>query len=323
MTNHPRCPYCGTARPSSEPRCPRCGHAWIDQTIADAVASPAPVPATRPSAAPRTPEAPARTRPRWLFPVVITSAAVAVYAVVFVVLLQRTGDVDEPSPPVVAPTTTATVAPTTSAATTSVPTTIAPTTTSTTTTTTTTTTTQPPVPTIPPLGEPIPLEQLTLGAFALGPLTFGDENANALGRLVATLGQPDDVFAIGEADGLCPTETGRAARFGWLTALTRDEAGDEVLVGYRLEQPPSGEATDPTSELETISGAAIGDTLAEWNSIYGTSIVRTTDIDGTPHLLLLRSSDERTLLWGPLSTDDPPVVQGIFSPRPCDGGPFG
>lgn len=253
----------------------------------------------------------------------ITAGAVAVYAVVFIVLLQRTGDVDEPSPPAVAPTTTSIVSTTDPVATTSVPTTTTAPTTTTSSTTTTTTTTQPPVPTIPPLGEPIPLDQLTLGAFALGPLTFGDDDSNALGRLAATLGQPDEVSTIGEAEGLCPTETGRAARFGWLTALTRDEAGDEVLVGYRLEQPPSGDANDPTSELETISGAAIGDTLPTWNSIYGTSIVRTTEIDGTPHLLLLRSSDERTLLWGPLTTDDPPVVVGIYSPRPCDGGPFG
>ena len=116
---------------------------------------------------------------------------------------------------------------------------------------------------------------------------------------MATFGQPDEVVPIGEGDGLCPTESGRAARFGWLTALFRDEAGREVLVAYRVESPPTG------------------------GEGHGTSIVRTAERGGDPFLLLLRSSDERTLLWGPLSGDDPPVVTGIYSPRPCDGGPFG
>ena len=163
-------------------------------------------------------------------------------------------------------------------------------------TTTTTTTTEPPV---QALGDPIALEDLTLGAFSLGPLDFGDADISALGRLVATFGQPDDVSPIGEAEGLCPTESGRSARFGWLTVLLRDEAGTEVLVAYRLEEPADAVPGHPTADLRTISSAAIGATAAEWNAIYGTSIVRTGEVDGTPVLLLLRSSDERTLLWGP------------------------
>ena len=199
-------------------------------------------------------------------------------------------------------------------------TTVAPATTQPPTTTTTTTTTEPP---IQALGDPIALEDLTLGAFSLGPLDFGDADISALGRLVATFGQPDDVTPIGEAEGLCPTESGRSARFGWLTVLVRDEAGTEVLVAYRLEEPVDAVPGHPTADLRTISGAAIGDTSAEWNAIYGTSIVRTGEVDGSPVLLLLRSSDERTLLWGPLSQDEPTVMLGIYSPRPCDGGPFG
>lgn len=266
------------------------------------------------------------TKRRWLFPVAITAGALAVYAIVFAVLLDRTGKDDDPEPPIATPTTTAPEPPPTTApdpvTTTPAPppTTAAPTTTAV---PTTTTTTEPPPPPIPALGDPIPLEELTLGAFSLGPLEFGDADTNALGRLVATFGQPDEVTAIGEADGLCPTESGTAARFGWLTVLLRDEAGVDVLVAYRLEDPESGEADHPTADLRTISGAAIGDTVANWNAIYGTSIVRTAEVDGRAVLLLLRSSDERTLLWGPLTDDDPALMAGVYSPRPCDGGPFG
>lgn len=248
------------------------------------------------------------------------------YAIVFAVLLDRTGRDDPPAPPIASATTavldpspTMISEPVTTAVTlapsiTSVPATTLPAT------TTTPPTTEPP---IPSLGDPIPLDELTLGAFSLGPLDFGSTDTNALGRLVATFGQLDSVEAIGEANGLCPTESGRAARFGWLTVLVRDEAGTEVLVAYRLGQPDSADEGHPTATLQTISGAAIGDTAARWNDIYGTSIVRTVEIDGGPVLLLLRSSDERTLLWGPLSTDAPAAMQGINSPRPCDGGPFG
>ena len=261
-------------------------------------------------------------RRRWLFPVAITAGAVAVYAIVFAVLLDRTGRDPEPSPPAAVLSTVVSDPTIQSQATTQTgppETTVAPTTTQPPT-TTTTTTTEPPV---QALGDPIALEDLTLGAFSLGPLDFGDADISALGRLVATFGQPDDVSPIGEAEGLCPTESGRSARFGWLTVLLRDEAGTEVLVAYRLEEPADAVPGHPTADLRTISSAAIGATAAEWNAIYGTSIVRTGEVDGTPVLLLLRSSDERTLLWGPLSQDEPTVMLGIYSPRPCDGGPFG
>ena len=324
--SNPRCLYCDTPRPPSEARCPQCGHPWIDATIAEAIAPP-----VKPDGADVI-EVPVSGveiqgvgRRRWVFPVAITAGAVAVYAIVFAVLLDRTGRDPEPSPPDAAPSTVASDPPVTSiqqpATTPTSPpeTTLAPTTTRPPT-TTTTTTTEPP---IPALGDPIALEDLTLGAFSLGPLDFGDTDISALGRLVATFGQPDEVSTIGEAEGLCPTESGRSARFGWLTVLVRDEAGTDVLVGYRLEEPAEAVPGHPTADLRTISGAGIGDTETEWNAIYRTSIVRRTEIEGMPMLLLLRSSDERTLLWGPLSQDEPAAMLGIYSPRPCDGGPFG
>ena len=329
MAQSPRCIFCDTPRPASVPRCPECGNHWIDVTIAEAVAPPT---AERPPTAPdvraiTTQPAPKR-KPRrlWLFPVGITLAAVAVYAIVFAVLIDRSGPDEEP-PDAASSTTVVTdpdpTTPTTApdVSTTDTPlTTVPPTTPTTTTEPPPTTSTLPP---IDPIGSAIELEDLTLGAFSLGPLTFGDGDTNALGRLAATFGQPDDRRTIGEGDGLCPTDTGTAARFGWLTAYVRDEGDAEVLVGYRLEAPPDGPDGHPTADLKTISGAAIGDTVADWNQTYRTSLVITDEVDGVSVLMLLRSSDERTLLWGPLDDSDPAKLIGIYSPRACDGGPFG
>ena len=277
------------------------------------------IPISEPEPAP----APKRS---WRLPLIITSAAVAVYAIVFATLIAGSG----PEDPAAAPPATTTVndpAATTIATEPSsagpFPTTAPAQTTLTPPPTTVVEITTPPAPTIPPVGDPIALEDLALGAFALGPLDFNDGDINALGRLVSTFGQPDEAYPIGEPDGLCPTESGTAARFGWLTAFLRDEDGTDVLVGYRLEEPVEGGLGHPTAELKTISGAVIGDTIEEWNTIYRAfGGVIEQEVDGTPVLLLLRLSDERTLLWGPLTDGDPVLVTGVFSPRPCDGGPF-
>lgn len=329
MADSPRCVFCGTPRPAEVPRCPECGNRWIDATIAEAVAPPS---------RPPTPVAPTvhevdvaardkrRKRRRWVFPLSITLAAVAIYAIVFVVLIERSGPDDEPDAGVTTTTAVSEPTSTTSGPDQSTTTTAATTTTSTEPPSSTTTTEPPPstttLPPIEPDGRPIAIEDLTLGAFALGPLTIGDDEVDALGRLVATLGQPDSIRDIGEADGLCPTETGREARFGWLTVLVRTEGDTEVLAAYRVEEPGDGASDDPTAGLETISGAKIGDTVDQWNSIYRTSEIRIDEVDGRPVLLLLRSSDQRTLLWGPVDDGDPQRVIGIYSPRPCDGGPF-
>ena len=323
MSQPPRCIFCGTPRSAEVPQCPKCGSSWIDATIDEATASPP----TRQTILPENTKGntilgkTSQRHRRWLFPLLAAVIVATAYGITFAVFINRSDSNSEQTD--MSSAMTATTTELTEISTTSAPTEVATTETTQPETTQpeTTTSTQPP---IPEVGDAIPLEDLTLGAFALGPLTFGDQNVDALGRLVATFGQPDDLRNIGESDGLCPTDTGRTARFGWLTVYLRNELEIEVLVGYRVESPTNGSAGEhPTSELRTISGAAIGDTVPDWNDTYKTSIVVTALLDGTPHLLLLRSSDERTLLWGPLDiAGDPSRLIGIYSPRPCDGGPF-
>jgi len=254
------------------------------------------MPATEPATADRR---------GWWVALGVAAAVLALYLIVFVFLLN-----DGNGEPVVIDSTTTT----TTEATTTTTTTEATTTTSTSTTTTTT------IP-IEAVGDPIPLTDLELGAFALGPIDLGGGSTDALGRLVATLGQPDLRGDATEADGLCADTTGATYRWGGLTGIFMDVEGGQILVGYRLTPAPDGAAVD-TDELATLSGLHLGQTVGDIRAIYANSGVAIIDRNGTPTFVLQRSSDDRTLLWGPVSSsDDAAVVEGIFSPLWCDAGP--
>ena len=85
----------------------------------------------------------------------------------------------------------------------------------------------------------------------------------------------------------------------------------------------AGPAGHPTEGLRTPSGAGLGDTVAEIDTVYAGPIVEVGDLDGSPHLFVIRSTDLRTLIWGPLSGEgDDAVLLGINSPYKCDDGPF-
>ena len=344
------CVFCGVVRSLEEPHCPRCGRPWIDSRVP--VATPlarlgptsghvmSVMTATAaahtasgggavmvdgetgyPEIAEREPgpgtddetlllgggEPPVTplddSAVRWWLPVGIALLVFAAYAFVFSVLLSRSGR-EEIAAPVT--TTTRGTEPSTS-------------TTTTTATPVTTTLPQTTLPEIPARGDPIPLRELRLGAFQLGPLEFGDPNA--LGALVATLGQPDTYFPVGESLGLCPIDEGRAMVWGPLTAIFRSEEGNELLVAYRLEGG-RGAADHPAGSLRTLSGVGLGDDAAAIEANYEGSRVVFQDIEDRDGFLVLRSTDERTLLWGWLSPDEPATITLVASPRPCDGGPF-
>lgn len=314
--------FCGNEFPVELERCPTCGRPWIDQRLSE-VADGATVQIGEVGTVPEAPidTEPARRVPLWLIAGGVALVALTVYGVVFSVLLNDGDGVTAaatttPTTALPTPTTAAVVPATTSppiATTTTQP---PPTTTSTSTTTTTTTT-------IPPIeeGTPIPIGDVTLGAFALGPLQVGSNGATALGRLAATFGQPTELMNLTGGDlGICGDDVGQAVRFGWVTAIVVGETGSETFVGYRYDEGPLGH---PTAGLQTLSGAGVGDTVAEVDAIYAGPLVRVGDVDGSPHLFVLRSSDRRTLLWGPVTgTGDEAVVEGLYAPYWCDDGPF-
>jgi hypothetical protein len=151
-------------------------------------------------------------------------------------------------------------------------------------------------------------------------LRVGSNGTIAVERLAGTFGQPTDIVPLagGEA-GICDGETGRIVYFGGVGAILVGEPGDEVFGGYVYVDEPG----HPSEGLVTLSGAGIGDTVAEVDAVYAGSLVRVGEVDGRPHLFILRSSDRRTLLWGPLRGDgDDAVLAGINAPYWCDNGPF-
>jgi len=310
-----RCLFCGTARPVNQAFCPTCGRPWIDTRAGEDLPASTPAPpaaATEPTgeSSPPVAEPPPATGGYRRLALGIALGIVFTYALVFVFLLNSRGG-EAPTALPSATTTAGSVAPTT---TTAPPTTTTMPTTTTPSTTTTTTTTIPPIEAV---GDPIPIGDLSLGAFAIGSLNFGDDDA--LGRLVASLGQPDRVETAGPDLGLCPTEAGIAVGWGGFTAIFRTNRDLNALVGYRLDQV---DRPHPTDQMATKSGLQLGDTLLDLNQIYVASQTAVVTIDGSPFFLLLRSTDDRTLLWGPLTSSAADgVVMGIYSPRPCDGGP--
>ena len=184
------CVFCGTARRGSVALCPTCGRPWIDQVPAEAAVSTPLVrrgdatvaTVTKDGKTAEVPPLPAPSPPPnrtpWYIAAAADIGAIALYVLFFGVWISGEGE-DDPTAVVSLPPTS--VTPTTPPPTTA--TTAAPTTTTSSTTTTSTTTT---LPLIPAAGAPVPLDELTLGAFALGPFDFGDSASATLGRLVQT-----------------------------------------------------------------------------------------------------------------------------------------
>lgn len=318
-----RCVYCGATRPVTKPICPQCGHTWIDTKVGEQLPplTPEIVAASKEEraalAATAVPTEPAKERRRPWGLLVGAALALIVIVVAFSGLF---GGSDEEDPVAAASTTTTTtVASTTVPPTTSTTTTTAAPTTTTTSTTTTTTTTTTLAP-IEPEGSPVAVADLTLGAFSLGPFSL-DADAAYLGRLVASLGQPDSGDEAGIELGICEGDNGFAYTWDGFTAIFRVDEDRQVLVGYQLNATGSDH---PTQSMTSRSGLELGHTIETLNAIYLQSGVAFENIDGTSHFILLRSGDATTLLWGPVTSTEPSgVIEGIYSPLACDGGPHG
>jgi len=326
------CLWCGETRAIAVERCSRCGHGWIDQTLDEARMGQVIELPDLPGGDDASP--PSRRR-RWA---AYGLAAALVALLGATALYLSTGGTTPSSSTVIAGSnidpvlvdasttsaaavTTPVAAPTTLPVTVPVPTTgPAPTTQPAPTTlpppitspsTTTTTTSLPPLPS----GDALPADTLTLGAFAFGPLNFGIGGEAVAERLVATFGQPTARLAGDASWGLCPGADGRILQWDGFSAIFRQDGAGETFVGYRYD----GSA----DAMRTISGLQVGMTLDEAQALYPSSIITTTKLeDGSAIYLLQRSSDRRTLLWGPIDDGAQLVVAGIYSYRSCDRGPF-
>lgn len=336
----PLCVYCGTPRPADRSECPKCARPWIDVRVGrlEKEKAPALVGAAATSETPGLPDAPvaaaaeaalgperdltvdltedveettSRVTLRRAIPIVLGLSAVAVVAMFAVGLL------DEPS----APAGEGTTAPETTAA---PVTTTAPTTTVT---TPPTTTAPPPSSTVPTTtipdpaavgvwGEPVALSRLALRADAVGPIAFGTPSSEAIGRLVASLGTPEEIGVAGVEHGLCADEDGRFVRWAELVAIVSGTLADGTFVGYRFQAPDV-----PTSHLDlaTPSGIHLGDDLATLTETYARYSISYETVEGASTFQL--TDDGTLLLWGPISsTEESGRIEGIYSPLPCDQG---
>jgi hypothetical protein len=322
----PQCVYCGTERPADRSECPQCGRPWIDVRVGSLAETeakvlvgaavtteltPIPVPLGEPPESVLTVDLTGDQHEdrdsdtdvlRWAIPTVLAVSALLVFAMFLFGLL----DNNEPGAAAPASSTTpsTTVVPSSTAATT----TIAPSTTP-----APTTTTLPGTGSLVASGDAVPVAKLTLNADGVGPIEIGTPAPEAIGRFVASLGEPEEIAAAGPAQGLCEGETGLVVRWAALNVIVSGTLDDGTFVAYRYQEPDI-----PVSQLDltTPSGIRVGDTIETLNEVYASYNI-SYETDGTNATFTL-SDGEQLLLWGPVSsTEEGGQIQGIFSAAPC------
>jgi hypothetical protein len=172
------------------------------------------------------------------------------------------------------------------------------------------------------IGDPIPLSDLKLSSDDIGPLDFGADGDEVLGRLVATFGQPTDDtgFIVGSgAFGECPGWSIRVVNWGPLVIVVRGEPGDNAFVSYRLDVRYGGVSSD-TTDIATLSGLRVLDTVAELKATYSNySVEFAVDQNVGLTFQLKLTQNDSVLLWGPVDSQaDDALVTGIYSPDACD-----
>jgi len=172
------------------------------------------------------------------------------------------------------------------------------------------------------VGSPIPISELQMSSDDIGPLDFGADGDEVLGRLVSTFGQPsgDTGFFVGDGTfGECPGWGIRVVRWGPLNIVLHGEPGDSSFVSYRLDVRYGGAGTLPM-DIATLSGLRVYETVAELESTYSSffvDFVVEEDVGLTFQVKL--SQNEAVLLWGPVdSTAQDALITGIYSPDACD-----
>ncbi len=175
------------------------------------------------------------------------------------------------------------------------------------------------------VGEPVALDDLRLFDTGIGPLTIGDDGTVVVGRLVASLGQPDADTGTIPGDGRggqCPGTPVREVRWGTLAIFNVVEIdGAQTFDSYRLDTAFTSES-DPAAGLATRSGLRLGESVAQLRSIYAGFDLRLGDLGlGYPSFELRSGDDGSLLLWGSLTSEhDDGIVTGIQSPHRCSEG---
>ncbi len=188
--------------------------------------------------------------------------------------------------------------------------------------TTTTTTSEAPIEFDPYLavGQPLPLSDLSLQTSGMGVIALGSPAADAVGRLVATLGEPTSdtgpITSTGEY-GACEGGTVRVVKFGALAAIVVvDPDGAETFAGYRLDLTYDEAATSVAVDLETLSGLKVGYNVTQLRTIYSAFDVEIVSDPTLGRVFELRGGSNNLLLWGPVTDsgdEGTDQIMGIYS----------
>lgn len=188
--------------------------------------------------------------------------------------------------------------------------------------TTSTTTTAAPIDFEPytAIGQPLDLGDLTLQTAGLGDIRLGSDAADAVGRLVATFGEPTSdtgpITSTGEF-GACEGGLVRIVKFGALAAVVVVDAdGTETFAGYRLDLTYDEAATSIAVDLETLSGLKLGNNVSDLRRIYEAFDVEIVTDPQYGQVFELRGTSGNLLLWGPVldsGDEGTDTIMGIYS----------
>ncbi len=170
------------------------------------------------------------------------------------------------------------------------------------------------------VGEPITIEELTLEVGGIGDIEFGQPGSEAIGRLIASLGDPDEDTGPVVSDGswgTCVGDTERIVTWGPFAAIVVvDPDGTETFAGYRLDLALRG-FSHPAADLATLSGLQVGRSYRQLEQIYADFEVRQVQDAELGTIWELESTNTgNLLLYGPLTTEE--TVRGIYSLDACD-----
>jgi hypothetical protein len=171
--------------------------------------------------------------------------------------------------------------------------------------------------------EPVGSELTDLAIFerGLGPIEFGADGTETVGRLVATLGQPaadsGQIPAPDAEGGICPGELQRHVRWGSLSIYNR--VGNDGAESFASVVVSSADASDPDpgAVVTTRSGLHLGNSIEEMRAIYDGFDINVSVGDTVTTFELLASSDGRLLLWGTATADDAQTITSIRSSLRC------
>ena len=152
-------------------------------------------------------------------------------------------------------------------------------------------------------------------------IVFGDDAAEAIGRFVASFGDPtgDTGWQVSTGQyGVCAGDLERVVLFGPYAAIATKPGGTEIYNGYRHDLT-FGDLNNPAAGLETLSGLTIGDTVGDLRSIYANETVTFSSDARLGDIYEVRGSTSGSLLlWGPVDgTEDTDRIIGIYAPDVC------